>query len=101
MGQHMTKTNKMSYICNQQSLTQPWPHVMKFFFMLNSTEHEFNMLIDIKMSIIIGMLTYISRINITSDSFKARKISIFPYFSFMNFFMLNPTEHEVYLSNKC
>ena len=31
---------------------------------------------------IVGILTFISRINTTSDSFKARNISIFQHFSF-------------------
>ena len=56
----------------------------KTFFMLNSTEHEiypFIVLINVKMSTIVGILTFISRINTTSESLKARKVFIFQHFS--------------------
>ena len=35
----------------------------KTFFFLNSTEHEFILLINVKMPTIVGILTFISRIN--------------------------------------
>ena len=42
----------------------------------------FILLINVKMPTIVGILTFISRVNTTSESFKARKIFIFLYFSF-------------------
>ena len=42
--------------------------------MLNSTEHKFIMLINVKMPTIVGILTFISTINTTSKSLKARKL---------------------------
>ena len=41
------------------------------------------MLINVKMPIIVGILTFISMINATSKRLKARKITIFEYFSFL------------------
>ena len=62
------------------------------YFMLNSTEHEFYplinvkvrtiLLLNVKMPTIVGILTFMSRINTTSGSFKQVKIIIFQYFTF-------------------
>ena len=49
----------------------------KTMFMLNSAEHEIIMLINVKMPTIVGILTFISMINTSSESMKARKILIF------------------------
>ena len=43
---------------------------------------KFILLINVKMPIIVGILTLISRINTASEIFKARKIYILQYFSF-------------------
>ena len=50
--------------------------------MLNSTEHKFIMLINVKMPTIVGILTFICMLNATSESLKARKVGIFQQFSF-------------------
>ena len=47
------------------------------FFMLNSTEYEIYLLIMVKMSTIVGILTFMSRINTIYVGFKTRKIFIF------------------------
>ena len=43
---------------------------------------KFILLINVKMPTIVGILTFISRINRTADSFKARKVINFQHFSF-------------------
>ena len=43
---------------------------------------KFIMLINVKMPTIVGILTFISMINKTSESLKARKVLIFQHFSF-------------------
>ena len=43
---------------------------------------KFFLLLSVKMPTIVGILTFISRINTASESFKARKILIFEHFSF-------------------
>ena len=44
------------------------PPGYKTFFRLNSTEREIIMLINVKMPTIVGILTFISMINTTSES---------------------------------
>ena len=66
--------------------------------MLNSTKHEIILLIDVKISTIIGILTFISRINTPVESFISRintisksfKARFFFYFS--SFYLLWATE---------
>ena len=43
---------------------------------------KFIMLINVKMPIMAGILTFISRINTTSESSETRKIIMFQHFSF-------------------
>ena len=43
------------------------------FFMLNWIKHEIYLLINVKMPKIVGILTFISRFNTTSDLFKQEK----------------------------
>ena len=43
---------------------------------------KFILLINVKMPTIVGILTFISSINTTSESFKARNILTFHYVSF-------------------
>ena len=51
---------------------------MKLFSCSTQLRMKFILLINVKMPIIVGILTFISRINTTtSESFKARKIFIF------------------------
>ena len=53
------------------------------FFMLNSTENEFqHMLINVKMPTNVDILTFISMINTTCESFKGGKFYVFQHFSF-------------------
>ena len=58
------------------------PRDYKTFFMLSSAEHEFILLINVKMPTIVGILTFISMINTTSERLKARNFFVCRYFSF-------------------
>ena len=49
--------------------------------MLNLTEHKKIMLINVKMPTIVGILTFISKINTTSERLKARNFFICQYFN--------------------
>ena len=40
-----------------------WPRGYKTFFMLNSTEHDFFLFINVEMPSIVGISTFMSRIN--------------------------------------
>ena len=53
------------------------------FFMLSSTEHKiYPAYIYIQMPTIVGILTFISMINTTSESLKVRKVFIFQHVRF-------------------
>ena len=43
---------------------------------------KFILLINVQMSTIVGILTFISRINTTSEFFKQKKVVTFQYFTF-------------------
>ena len=58
------------------------PKQHKFFFMLNSTEQIYSAHYNVNMPTIVGILTFISMINATSERPKARNFLIFWYFSF-------------------
>ena len=45
--------------------------------MFNSTEHKVFLLINVKMTTVVGILAFISRINTKSENFKATHIFIF------------------------
>ena len=63
-------------LCLSQSshlVSTPGPEIIKVFFMLNS----FIMLIIVTMPTIAGILAFISMINTTSESLKARQVFIF------------------------
>ena len=49
--------------------------------MINSAEHKFILLINDKMTTIVGILTFISMINTISERLKARNFITFRYFS--------------------
>ena len=53
-------------------------------FSICSTElsTKFILLINVKMPIVVGILTFVSMTNTTPESLKARKVFIFQYFSF-------------------
>ena len=56
--------------------------VIKLFSCSTQLSTKFILLINVKMPTIVGILTFISRINTTSESFKARKIFISHHFTF-------------------
>ena len=57
---------------------------------------NFIILINVKMPTIVGILTFISMINATSESLKAKKLLFFSILMFMNCsnLMLSRGEHE-------
>ena len=58
------------------------PKVIKLFSCSTQLILKFIMFINVKMPTIVGILTFISRINTTSERFRARKILFFHHFSF-------------------
>ena len=55
---------------------------MKLFSCSTQLSRNFILLINVKMPTIVGILTFVSMINTTSDRLKARNIFICRYFSF-------------------
>ena len=58
----------------------------KSFCMLNSTEHEIYPTQKVKISKIVGILTFISMLNTTSESLKGKKKIFIQHFSFNEHF---------------
>ena len=61
---------------------RPDPEVIKLFSCSTQLSIKFILLINVRMSTIVGILTFISRINTTSERLKARKSFPFLYFRF-------------------
>ena len=59
-----------------------WPEVIKLFQCSTQLSTKFILLINVKMTTIVGILTFISMINTTSEILKARNFFICQYFSF-------------------
>ena len=58
------------------------PEVIKLFPCSTQLSTKFNLLINVKMPIIVCILTFISMINTTSERLKARNFFICQYFSY-------------------
>ena len=58
------------------------PEVIKLFPCSTRLSMKFILLVNVKMPTIVGILTFISRINTTSERLKARNVFICRYFSF-------------------
>ena len=58
------------------------PRGYKTSSLLNSAEREIYLAHNVKMSTFVGILTFISMSNTTSDRLKARYLFIYRYFSF-------------------
>ena len=58
----------------------PGPEVIKLFLCSTQLSMKFIMLINVKMPTSVGILSFISMINTTSESLKARKVIIFHRF---------------------
>ena len=63
-------------------MTQSGPEVIKLFPCSTQLSTKFNLLITVKMPTIVGILTFISMINTTSERRKAINFFICWYFSF-------------------
>ena len=61
---------------------KPGPEVIKLFSYSTQLSMKFILLINVKMPTIVGILTFISMINTSSERLKARNFFICRYFSF-------------------
>ena len=58
------------------------PETIKLFSCSSQLSMKFILLINVKMPTIVGFLTFIRRINTTSESSEVKKIIIYQHFSF-------------------
>ena len=65
-----------------QHFVSPGPEVIKLFSCSTQLSTEFILLINVKMPTIVGILTFISMINTTSERVRARNFFICWYLSF-------------------
>ena len=65
-----------------QQNVQSGSEVIKLFSCSTQLSTKFILLINVKMPIIVGIFTFISMINTTSERLKAKNFFTFPYFSF-------------------
>ena len=63
-------------------LKNPCPEVIKLFPCSTQLGTKFILLVNVKMSTVVDILTFISMINTTSERLKARNFFICRYFSF-------------------
>ena len=61
---------------------RPGPEVIKLFSCSTQLSMKFNMLINVKMPTIVGILTFINMMNTKFKRMKARNVFIFQHFSF-------------------
>ena len=61
---------------------------------------KFIMLINVKMPTIVGILTFISMINTTSENLKARKVFIFQHFSFYEQLKFHAGHEKSFITSK-
>ena len=87
----MSRANKRDYEIKQnlgqseccRLISSTWPRGYKTYLSCSTqVSIKFIVLINVKMSTIVGILTFISMINTTSERFKARIFFICRYFSF-------------------
>ena len=79
IGSNGLLKNKVGYPCTHRD--HSWPEVIKLFLCLTQLSTKFILLINVKMPTIVGILTFISMINIASERLKARNFFICLYFS--------------------
>ena len=69
-------------ISNYNTLKDSGPEVIKHFPCSTQLSIKFILLINVKMPTIVGILTFISMINTSTERLKARSFFISSYFSF-------------------
>ena len=80
IGSNGLLKNKVGYLCMHRG--HSWPRYYKTFLCSSQLSSKFILLINVKMPTIVGILTFISMINTTSERLKARNFFICLYFSF-------------------
>ena len=69
-------------VCFDKKNKRPGPEVIQLFSSSNQLSMKFILVINVKMPTIVGILTFISMMNTTSERLEARNFYICRYFSF-------------------
>ena len=70
------------HLCHENKILKTWPRGYKAFSCSTQLSIKFIMLMNVKMPTIVGILTFISMINTTSENLKESEVSFFQHFSF-------------------
>ena len=70
---------------DSRTIDVAWPEVIKLCLCSTQLSMKFIMPINVKMPTIVGILTFISMINATSESLKTRKVFDFQHFRFYEY----------------
>ena len=81
-NQHSIEVEMFGDKCFCNIIFRPGKEIIKFFSYSTQLGTKFILLINVKMPTIVGILTFISKINTTSERSKARNFFICQYFSF-------------------
>ena len=73
---------KAAWLSIDTSSERPGPEVIKLFSCSTQQSTKFILLINVKMPTIVGILTFVSMTNTTSERLKARNFFVCRYFSF-------------------
>ena len=74
------------------------PKFLESFSCSSQLSMKLTRLINVKMPIVVGILSFISMINTTSESLTARKVFIFQHFRFYeHWFILNYLGFQVFI----
>ena len=76
-----SETNANTEMARDNDATKPGLEVIKLFLCSTQLSMKFIILINVKMPTHVGILTFVSMINTTSASLKARKVFLFQHFS--------------------
>ena len=80
--ENMTRESKQYRSISDITFCQTWLLGFKKISCSTQLSIKFIKLINVKMPTIVGILTFMSMINTTCESLKARKVLIFQHFSF-------------------
>ena len=85
-------------ISKKNTISGPWPRVIKLFLCSTQLSTKFILFINVKMQICVGILSFISMIN-TSERLKSRNLITFRCFSFDEQFEI--VEHNIGAWSAC
>ena len=90
--------------CIYVNTGSPGPNVIHFISRSTQLRMKIILLINVKMPTVVGILTFIMRINTAPRKLKSKKnLHILVLMNWLHkpFIMLNPTEHKIHHAHNC